>query len=140
MVVVPAPLRALEQVYRKLKPGGRLVLVVPDMRRMFDCHRALTPLEHFIADYREPSAERDRQHYLEFFSKVYNVPDALLEARADTAIAGNEDLHFHTWTYESFGAMVEYVRREMKPWRAVWSETFAEEVAGWHEFYFVLEK
>jgi len=134
------PLRAFEQVYRKLKPGGRFVLVVPDMRRMFDCHRAMTTLEHLVEDYRDPSKERDRTHYLEFFSKVYNVPDALLAARAETAIASNEDLHFHTWTYESFGAMVEYIRREMAPWRSVWSETFLEEEAGWHEFYFVLEK
>jgi SAM-dependent methyltransferase len=134
------PLRAFEQVHRKLKPGGRFVLVVPDMRRTFDCHRALTLLEHLIADFKNPSTERDRPHYFEFFSKVYNVPDHVLAAKVEEAIANNEDLHFHTWTYESFGAMVEYVRREVCPWRSVWSETYAEEVAGWHEFYFVLEK
>jgi len=134
------PLRAFEQVHRKLKPGGRFVLVVPDMRRTFDCHRAMTTLEHLLEDYHDPSTARDRPHYTEFFSKVYNVPDVLLEARVDTAIANNEDLHFHTWTYESFGAMVDYIRREMFPWQSVWSETYVEEQAGWHEFYFVLEK
>ena len=134
------PLRAFEQVYRKLKPGGRFVLVVPDMRRMFDCHRAMTTLEHLVADYKDPGKERDLPHYFEFFSKVYNVPDAVLAARVETAVAGNEDLHFHTWTYESFGAMVEYIQREMAPWSSVWSQTYVEEEPGWHEFYFVLEK
>jgi len=134
------PIRALEQSYRKLKPGGRLVLVVPDMRRTFDCHRALTTVEHLVTDYENPSVEEDLPHYFEFFSKVYNVPDALLKARVAEAVAGNHDLHFHTWTYESFGVMVEYTRREIAPWRSVWSTTYVEEVQGWHEFYFVLEK
>lgn len=134
------PLRAFEQVHRKLKPGGRFVLVVPDMRRMFDCHRAMTTLDHLMQDYENPSAERDLPHYFEFFSKVYNVPDAVLAAKVEDAVAKNDDLHFHTWTYESFGTMVEHIQRTIAPWRSVWSQTFIEEEPGSHEFYFVLEK
>ena len=64
------PLRAFEQVYRKLKPGGQYVLVVPDKHLTFDRDRAVTTLEHLVEDFEEPSAERDVPHYFEFFSKV----------------------------------------------------------------------
>jgi SAM-dependent methyltransferase len=130
------PLRAFEQVYRKLKPGGQYVLIVPDYRRIFDRDRALTPLEHLVEDFENPSAERDVQHYWEFFSKVYGFQDAELRHRVHEAIAGNLDLHFHTWTYESFGEMVKYTQ----PWSSVWSQPAIWEDPGSQEFYFVLKK
>ena len=134
------PLRAFEQVYRKLKPGGQYVLVVPEMRLMFDRDRALTTLEHLVADFENPDADRDVPHYSEFFSKVYSVPDHLLAQRVQDAISGNHDLHFHTWTYESFGEMVKYAQRTMAPWRSVWSQPAIWEDPVAHEFYFVLTK
>ena len=115
------------------------MLVVPDMRRMFDCHRAMTTLEHLVADYQDPSKERDLPCIISNFSaKFTTFPDAVLAARVETAVAGNEDLHFHTWTYESFGAMVDYIQREMAPWRSVWSQTYVEEVAGWARVLFCI--
>lgn len=134
------PLRALEQVFRKLRPGGQYVLVVPEKRMTFDRDRAVTPLEHLVADFESPSADRDVPHYFEFFSKVYSVPDAVLAQRVDEAIAGNHDLHFHTWTYESFGEMVKYAQRTFTPWSSVWSQPPIWEDPGAHEFYFVLTK
>jgi SAM-dependent methyltransferase len=134
------PLRAFEQAYRKLKPGGSYVLIVPDMRRIFDRDRELTSLEHVIADYEEPSVERDRTHYVEFMKKARFVPDEQLAARADQAMAEQEDIHFHTWTYESFGAMVKYIRRKRDGWSSVWSQPCIEEDPGAHEYYFVLVK
>jgi len=134
------PLRAFEQVYRKLKPGGQYVLVVPEKRLTFDRERALTTLEHLVADFEEPSAERDVPHYFEFFSKVYFIPEADLAQRVGEAIAGNHDLHFHTWTYESFAEMVKFTQSTLTPWSSVWSKPAIWEDPGSHEFYFVLEK
>jgi SAM-dependent methyltransferase len=134
------PLRAFEQVYRKLKPGGQYVLVVPEMRRMSDRDRPVTTLEHLVADYEDPGAERDVPHYFEFFSKVYSILGEELAQRVRDAISGNHDLHFHTWTYESFGEMVKYTRRNFAPWHSVWSQPAIWEDPGSHEFYFVLAK
>jgi SAM-dependent methyltransferase len=134
------PLRAFEQVYRKLKPGGQYVLVVPDKHLTFDRDRAVTTLEHLVEDFEEPSAERDVPHYFEFFSKVHSVPDADLAQRVRNAISGNHDLHFHTWTYESFGEMVKFAQRTITPWQSVWSQPAIWEDPASHEFYFVLTK
>jgi SAM-dependent methyltransferase len=134
------PLRALERVYAKLRAGGRLVLVVPDKRLTFDKDRDLTSLEHLTLDYRHPSAERDRPHYLEFFSKVYSVPEQSLEQHVQEAIVSRRDIHFHTWTYESFQEMIEHWLKHITPWSAVWSQPPIEGLAESHEFYFVLQK
>lgn len=133
------PLRALEQAYKKLRRGGQLVLVVPDMHLTFDKERALTSLDHLIMDYKKPDTERDVPHYFEFFAKVNNVPEECLASTVQNAIATNHDLHFHTWTYDSFQAMIEYSRRSVSPWRSVWSQP-ASDAPDALEFYFVLEK
>ena len=134
------PLRAFEQAYRKLKRGGSYVLMAPDMRRMFDRERELTTLKHLIVDYEHPSAERDVSHYSEFLKKARSVPDDLLAEQVEQAIATNDHIHFHTWTYESFEEMVKYIRRKIVSWRSVWSQPCPEEDPGSYEFYFVLEK
>ena len=134
------PLGAFEQVYRKLKRGGQYVLVVPDRRLTFDKDRELTTLDHLILDYQEPSAERDVPHYTEFSRMVKMVPEAVLDQYVRDAIASRLDIHFHTWTYESFLAMVDHSRRHMTPWRSVWSQPSVDADPWAIEFYFVLEK
>jgi SAM-dependent methyltransferase len=134
------PLGAFEQVYRKLKRGGQYVLVVPDKKLTFDKDRDPTTLDHLILDYQEPSAERDVPHYTEFFRIVRLVPEAVLDQCVRDAIASRQDIHFHTWTYESFQAMVDHSRRHMTPWRSVWSQPAVEADPEAIEFYFVLEK
>jgi len=134
------PLRALERVHKKLKTGGSLVLVVPDKRLTFDKDREVTSLEHFTLDYNEPSAERDLPHYFEFFSKVYSVPEPSLERHVREAIETKRDIHFHTWTYDSFQNMIEYCQEHISRWSGIWSQPPIEGLAESHEFYFVLQK
>lgn len=51
---VSDPIAALENNWAKLRPGGSLVLVVPDMTRTFDRRRELTTLAHLIEDNASP--------------------------------------------------------------------------------------
>lgn len=134
------PLRAFESVFRKLKTGGQFVLVVPDKLRTFDRDRELTTLDHLVLDYESPDLERDKAHYREFFREVYNMPEEVLEESVEGTIAINGDTHFHTWTYETFGAMVEYSCCRMSPWKAVWSQPAIEGDPDSFEFYYVLSK
>ena len=130
------PLRVLEQAYRKLRMAGQLILVVPDKEATFDRDRALTGLSHFILDFESPSRERDFEHYVEFFSKAVPQPDPVFAARGP--FEQEHDIHFHTWTYESFGEMVTYACRSISPWTSVWSQ--ARLSAKDIEFYYVLRK
>jgi SAM-dependent methyltransferase len=134
------PLRAFERAYTRLKPGGQFVLFVPEKRATFDKDRDVTSLEHLIADYQEPSSKRDVSHYFDFFTKAFPTPEAELQKRVDEAIATDYDIHFHTWTYESFKEMADYARRKLTPWSAVWSQPAIAGDPDSIEFYFVFEK
>jgi SAM-dependent methyltransferase len=149
---VPDPLRVYERAYGKLKAGGQLVLVVPDAARSFDLGRPLTSLEHLIADFESPDEHRDREHYEEFFSHVlsgpqreewqryyaraFGIEEPNLSEFVERAIALRADLHLHTWTYPSFGELVQFAR-QLSPWKTVWSHPGGSELP---EFYYVLSK
>jgi SAM-dependent methyltransferase len=151
------PLRALHEVHGKLKSGGRLVLIVPDMRRTFDRRRPCTSLDHLVLDYESPDRGRDLEHYVEFFWNVYRAGDRTSRQRKHArkfferaygitapdiatciqrAADMQADAHFHTWTYASFCHMIEY-SRTIAPWSEVWSHQGAPELG---EFYFTLQK
>ncbi|MDQ6943261.1 MAG: class I SAM-dependent methyltransferase [Candidatus Eremiobacteraeota bacterium] len=130
------PLRALESAHSRLRIGGRLVLVVPDKNVTFDKDRAVTTLEHLLADYTRPSRERDWEHYIEFFAKCFPQPDPV--KAAEPVFALGHDIHFHVWTFESFGDLIAYARRQIAPWSAVWSRPRISDQEN--EFYFVLTK
>jgi SAM-dependent methyltransferase len=132
----PNPLRALRSAYERLRWGGRLVLVVPDKTVTFDRDRAVTPIDHLLLDYVQPSRERDWEHYVEFFEKSFPQPDPIHAAKGP--FAQGDDIHFHVWTYESFGELIDYVCREIVPWSSVWSRPRLSQ--GDIEFYFILTK
>lgn len=133
------PIAAIDSCYRALKPGGSLVLVVPDMTKTFDSKRALTTLAHLIEDYETPSRERDREHYEEFYSKAFEIPAGsnLLEYASQKQTEGG-DIHYHTFTYESFQKIVEWCAQKQG-----WAVEFAHPTLSRPdniEFYFVLTK
>lgn len=54
------PLGTLENWVDKLSPGGILFITVPDMEKTFDRDRAVTAVEHLLANYRKgPSYSRE---------------------------------------------------------------------------------
>jgi hypothetical protein len=130
------PLGALRQAYLKLRPSGQFVLVVPDMTVTFDKNRTLTPLDHLILDDVQPSSERDFNHYVEFFELAFPQENPVQAAR--NVFELGHDIHFHTWTYESFLQTVEYSRAAISPWSAVWSQPRLTDQDI--EFYVVLTK
>jgi SAM-dependent methyltransferase len=136
---IPNPIMAIERAYSRLKPGGRLVLVVPDMLKTFDRDRERTPLDHFILDHKAPSRRRDRDHFVEFYTKAFPVEEPRREKAIDDSWLAEDSIHFHTWTYESFMEMIEYVTREVAPWSEVWSQPTLPGESNW-EFYVALRK
>lgn len=133
------PIGAIKAAYTKLKPGGSLVLVIPDMTLTFDRNRAVTPLEHLILDYRDPSLERDAEHYRDFYRNAIGFCDdrenfeAIWTKKRDEAYS----IHFHTWTYESFRNMIDWTIGNVVPFRIAWNYPAAP---GGIEFYFTLVK
>lgn len=91
------PIAALKNWLRVVRPGGHLLVIVPDKRFTFDKNRELTPLSHFFEEHER--GPRKGEHHREYGGKVLGLNGAELDeyvAKADPAI------HFHTWTLESF--------------------------------------
>jgi SAM-dependent methyltransferase len=103
------PIGALLNWLRVVRDGGQIYLVVPDKRRMFDERRVRTTLEHVVLDYREPSADRDFDHYLDYAGFVHHKTgdDAIAEAHRlrDTGFS----IHFHVFLPQDVVRMVEWI-------------------------------
>lgn len=133
----PNPIAALLNAHRKLKPQGALVLIVPDKHATFDRLRGVTSLDHLLADYLMPSRERDFEHYIEFFRLSFPQPDFLQSARGVWALG--DDIHFHTWTYESFRELLDHLTLHYQcQWREIWSHPRLSDQDN--EFYYLLVK
>ncbi len=62
---VSNPVKALKEWIRVVKPGGAIIILLPDYRRTFDRLRQPTLLEHMLEDYRLGKDEADLTHLAE---------------------------------------------------------------------------
>ena len=115
----PNPLRALTVAYSRLRPGGRLVLVVPDKERTFDRARPLTTIEHLTEDFESPSRDRDYRHYEEFYRLAFPTPEDQYDKMVSERFQENYAIHYHVWNLESFRKLVTYSLR-LAPFTRAW--------------------
>lgn len=134
------PIGTLVNAHRKLRPGGSLLLVVPDMARTFDRERPLTSLEHLKLDHFSPDADRDRGHYEEFYRIAFKTPEDELPRKVAQEFARRGDLHVHVWNYETFGELVDFVDRTLCSWSYKWSHPTLPDQQNDIEFYYRLTK
>jgi SAM-dependent methyltransferase len=134
------PIGTLVNAHRKLRLGGSLILVVPDMGRTFDRERPLTTLEHLILDHFSPDADRDRGHYEEFYRLAFKTPEDELPQKVAQEFARHGDLHVHVWNYETFREMVDYVDCNLCSWANKWSHPTLPDKQKDIEFYYRLTK
>jgi SAM-dependent methyltransferase len=113
------PIGGVRQWLRVLRPSGRLYLVVPDKRRTFDRPRMRTTLEHLILDDRQPSAERDFEHFLDYAIHVHksSLDPAIAEARR--LEAEDHSIHFHTFIPQDIVALLQWMDAQVTPVRIV---------------------
>lgn len=97
---------AILETCRKLKPDGRLFLVVPHKNYMFDRNRPVTPLTHFIADYNtDPTPTLE--HHLEFCRLARKAKN--WEAAGLERFERGADVHAHVFTPDSLRELLQYM-------------------------------
>jgi SAM-dependent methyltransferase len=70
------PLAHLAEIYRVLRPGGTVIIMLPDRRLTFDRDRAATTLDHLIDDHATGSRIVDDNYLEEFLRGTGDWNDA----------------------------------------------------------------
>jgi SAM-dependent methyltransferase len=113
------PVGSIVHAIRILKPGGVLILVVPDLRRTFDRNRPETTVEHALRDYQDGGESTMCQGYEEHLRYVHpyltgehHPEDELQRQVTEAAKRWRElDIHFHAWTRDGFEMLLSAVTK-----------------------------
>jgi SAM-dependent methyltransferase len=111
------PVAALVEFWRVLRPGGRLVLLVPDRDHTFDAGRDPTPLAHVLDEHRRGVTSVDDAHIREFCTALYagpvihppevrdwHDPERLDDERLE--LHRRRSIHVHCWSPEEFATLI----------------------------------
>ncbi len=134
------PILSIKLALEKLKVGGQLILVVPEISKTFDRKRSLTALDHLVEDFKNPSTKRDEEHFRDFFANAegfYSDTDGDFESFWRSKLAEDYSIHFHTWTHNSFLTMLDWIRANVYDFSGLWS---CDVVGDGIEFYINIQK
>lgn len=108
------PVRALREWRRVTRPGGALVLVLPDPSRTFDHWRPITTLDHMLDDYSRNVGEDDLTHLPEILalhdlSKDPAAGDPQAFEERSKRNAENRCLHHHVFSSDTAAALIQSI-------------------------------
>jgi len=120
------PVLALHNLARVTRPGGHVLIVLPDRRFTFDFRRPPTPLDHVLADHAEGPQRSRAQHRLEWARDIEGLQGETARRRADEFAAQDARHHFHVW---ELGGFLELLAAVELPWEIVHAQAYAKEFA-----------
>ena len=120
------PLEALEQMLRITRPGGVLLLILPDGRYSFDAGRPRTTVEHVLRDHEEGPQVSRREHYEEWARLIEHTSGDDVRQRVEEFAASDARHHFHVWELEGFLRLLVTVAL---PCEIVHAQSYMEEFA-----------
>jgi len=136
------PIGLLEDLHRVLRPGGVLLILLPDRHRTFDRHRNGTTLDHLVAEFESGVTEVDGEHLLDFAEKTgTSLGVSASERRANIELHLRRSVHVHCWDDEEFFSVLLYsVERLGQRWEFVDGSLSEDEGPLGMEFGFVLRR
>jgi len=103
------PLATLANHCRILKPGGRLLLAVPNTANplSWDHQRARTDFDHLVRDDVEGPEVSRAEHYYEWVTFAGKMTGDTAVAEIKHLMQMNYSIHFHCWEQQSFHDFVD---------------------------------
>ena len=100
------PIKLLVEIRRLIKPGGLLIVVVPNKQGTFDYARPYTPFSHLLDDFINDVSETDQTHFQEAKDLIHDHREPSYTTRAELAdlVEDNENtrfLHHHVFSDET---------------------------------------
>lgn len=116
------PLAMLVELHRVLRPGGLLILLLPDRHRTFDSERAPTPLAHLVDEYQRDVREVDDAHIVDFIVGTLRAAGDSRDANVLISERSPEELehhrrrsvHAHVWKMDEFEDVLTYAAGQLK--------------------------
>jgi len=108
------PLKAIKEWVRMLKPGGLIMLVLPEKTFTFDHKRSFTPFEHLLADFENATGEDDLTHLTEILELHDLSRDGLAGDNFDSFKKRGENnfinraLHHHVFSQDVLQSALAY--------------------------------
>lgn len=109
---LPNPIGGLLEFYRVCKNGGIIYLIVPEKTRTGDKFQTRTPLSHMIADYNDPSSERDLEHFCEHVH-MSPIDVDTFEKEAKNLQKTIESFHYHVFLEQDFIDIIDWCNRNI---------------------------
>jgi SAM-dependent methyltransferase len=136
------PLTQIGEIYRVLKPGGVVLVFLPDRRHTFDRKRSATPLPHLVADHRDRVTVVSDEHIEDYLRKtdVWDPTWTPAQEREQFELNRERSIHVHCWSEDEFLPVVEHTIVEMGMRWELLDAVFVEDVPGGFEFGFVLRR
>lgn len=136
------PLTQIAEIHRVLKPGGVVLVFLPDRRHTFDRKRAPTPLAHLIAEHRDRVTVVSDEHIEDYLRKtdVWDPSWTPEQEREQFELNRQRSIHVHCWSEDEFLPVIDYTIAEMGMSWELLDAMFVEDVPDGFEFGFVLRR
>jgi predicted SAM-dependent methyltransferase len=103
------PIGTMKNWIRVLKPGGIVYAAIPEKTQTFDRKRAVTPLDHVIADHEHGYDFNDIDHYRDWFLNVENLAPDRAEEKAQQCWKERANIHFHVWDSRAMDELMRHL-------------------------------